>query len=160
MLNNSIEKFSRVNSKQSSFNLTLGIWNIYSRGNLHDFDLIETCCYFQTESFSMEKDAIELFEKATKHGIRRTVHAGESGGAEQVTNAVDILHAERIGHGYRIVSDQKIYNRIKDEKIHLECCPWSSLLTGSISVSEHPHPIVKYADLSFCKPRNVKLLIY
>jgi adenosine deaminase len=93
----------------------------------------------------MEKDAIELFDQATKHGIRRTVHAGESGGANQVTNAIDILHAERIGHGYRIVSDVDVYNRVKKDGIHLECCPWSSLLTGSISLAEHPHPIVKYA---------------
>jgi len=88
-------------------------------------------------------DAIETFESAKKLGIHRTVHAGESGGASQVTSAIDVLHAERIGHGYRITSDNDVFSRVKNDKIHLECCPWSSLLTGSITLAHHPHPIVK-----------------
>lgn len=90
-----------------------------------------------------ENEAIELFDKAKKLGIGRTVHAAESGPAEQVTFALDKLHADRIGHGYRICFDQNVYKRVKQEKVHLECCPWSSLLTGSISPFEIPHPVVK-----------------
>jgi len=81
--------------------------------------------------------------EALQLGIPRTVHAGESGDADQVSKALDKLHAMRIGHGYRILTDQKVYDRVRREQIHLECCPWSSLLTGSIETTFHPHPIVQ-----------------
>lgn len=93
----------------------------------------------------LEKEAVEIFDQALKLGVRRTVHAGESGPAQQVSFAIDTLHAERIGHGYRICSDKDVYNRVKNEQIHLECCPWSSMLTGSISPFQIPHPIIKFA---------------
>lgn len=92
----------------------------------------------------LEQEAIDIFDQALKLGIHRTVHAGESGPAKQVTFALDTLHAERIGHGYRIFADQNVYNRVKSENIHLECCPWSSMLTGSISPFDIPHPVIKY----------------
>lgn len=90
-----------------------------------------------------DKEAIGIFDRAQKLGIRRTVHSGESGPAAQVKFALDTLHAERIGHGYRLCTDQGLYQRIKKDQIHLECCPWSSILTGSISPFDIPHPIVK-----------------
>ncbi|CAG7832828.1 unnamed protein product [Allacma fusca] len=101
------------------------------------------------EKSMLEDVAVSFFDRATKLGIRRTIHAGESGGPSQVTGALDLLHAERIGHGYRIVNDPNVYNRIKDEKIHLECCPWSSILTGSIPASDVPHPIVRFFEDDF-----------
>jgi len=100
----------------------------------------------QDEKFMLEPEAISIFDRAQKLGIHRTVHAGESGQASQVTNALDILHAERIGHGYRILQDPLVYNRISEQRIHLECCPWSSLLTGSVPSSTIPHPIIKFFE--------------
>ncbi|ODN00939.1 Adenosine deaminase [Orchesella cincta] len=101
------------------------------------------------EKHMLEKEAIDIFDRAAKLGIRRTVHAGESGPAAQVEFALDTLHAERIGHGYRIHSDKKVYERVRKNQVHLECCPWSSLLTGSISPFEIPHPIVKFFEDGF-----------
>ena len=40
--------------------------------------------------------------------------------------ALDILHAERIGHGYNVLQVDALYRRVIDEKIHLEVsynCP-------------------------------------
>jgi len=34
--------------------------------------------------------------------------------------ALDVLHAERIGHGYHVLEDETLYRRIIDERIHLE----------------------------------------
>ena len=34
--------------------------------------------------------------------------------------ALDVLHAERIGHGYHAIEDDALYKRIIDEGIHLE----------------------------------------
>lgn len=36
------------------------------------------------------------------------------------SKALDILHAERIGHGYHVLEDNALYKRIIDERIHLE----------------------------------------
>lgn len=88
-----------------------------------------------------------LFDRARKAGIHRTVHAGESGEASQVAWAIDQLGAERIGHGYRSVKSPDLYDRLKREQVHLECCPWSSFLTGSVGMAEHPHPIVRYCEM-------------
>lgn len=96
-----------------------------------------------SEHFMMADAAVSFFNRAAQLGIHRTVHAGESGGPDQVVGALDVLHAERIGHGYRIIHDKDVYDRVKNEKIHLECCPWSSILTGSIPMTAMPHPVVK-----------------
>jgi len=34
--------------------------------------------------------------------------------------ALDVLHAERIGHGYHVLEDEALYRRIIDERIHVE----------------------------------------
>lgn len=67
----------------------------------------------------------------------------ECGGPQEVTHALDILHAERIGHGYSIVEDAKVYERVKKDGVHLETTPWCSLLTGAVGVEQTPHPIVQ-----------------
>ena len=37
-----------------------------------------------------------------------------------VLKALDVLHAERIGHGYRVLEDKRIYRRVIEEQVHLE----------------------------------------
>lgn len=86
---------------------------------------------------------IKLCSDAKKFKIPITIHAGESGDANEVVRALDVLYADRIGHGYRIIHDDKVYNRIRNDKVHLECCPWSSLLTAAISPGMLPHPVVE-----------------
>jgi adenosine deaminase len=88
--------------------------------------------------------SIQYCKKAAELGIPRTIHAGESGAAGSVTDALDTLYANRIGHGYRIVQDMKVYERVRKEQIHLETCPWSSILTASICPTNTPHPIVRF----------------
>jgi len=59
-----------------------------------------------------------------------------------VKRAVELYGAERIGHGYRVLEDLNIYDEIKKNRIHLECCPWSSFLTGAVPLRVEKHPIV------------------
>ncbi|XP_062520576.1 adenosine deaminase-like [Corticium candelabrum] len=77
------------------------------------------------------KEIIDAFTRAKELGISRTVHAGESGGAQNVLTAVEVLHAERIGHGYHVLEDQSIYKKMKSLDIHFEVCPVTSLITRS-----------------------------
>jgi len=94
-------------------------------------------------------EAIKFCKDAAELGISRTIHAGESGGAHTVTAALDTLYAQRIGHGYRIIHDRTVYERVKKERVHLETCPWSSILTASICPTESPHPIVQFFQDDF-----------
>ena len=60
------------------------------------------------------------FRKAKELGFKITVHAGESGPAENVKIAIEQLGAERIGHGYHVVDDDAIYQLAKDRGVHFE----------------------------------------
>lgn len=89
---------------------------------------------------------VEAFQAAAKLGIHRTVHAGETGSAEMVQRAIELYHAERIGHGYHVLEDDAVYTTVRARGIHLENCPWSSYLTGSVPLSTPKHPVVQFAE--------------
>ena len=75
----------------------------------------------------------KLFRKARfEYGLNITIHAGEDNGPEAVYDALDNLNAQRIGHGYASIEDKKLMKRLKDEQIHLECCPTSSIITSAV----------------------------
>jgi len=98
------------------------------------------------EGRMLDKEDIAVFEKAAELGIHRTVHAGEAGPAKMVLKALDILKAERIGHGYRVLENEDAYKYCLENNVHFECCPTSSILTGSINLDKTPvHPIVRFA---------------
>lgn len=81
-----------------------------------------------------------LFERARQEGVRITVHAGESPGTQQnVVDAIQILGAERIGHGIQIAKFPDIVQFVKDKGVVLEICPYSNYLTNVVpSIEEHP----------------------
>ncbi|QLY25106.1 adenosine deaminase [Bdellovibrio sp. KM01] len=84
-----------------------------------------------------------LFQKAKKAGLHITVHSGETPNdqaASWVKDSVEILGAERIGHGIQIVRNPEVLNFIRDRKIPLEVCPISNYLTQSFKTYEE-HPI-------------------
>ncbi|XP_072323607.1 adenosine deaminase-like [Scyliorhinus torazame] len=84
------------------------------------------------------------YEMAVKYGIHRTVHAGESGPAKVVREALDILKAERIGHGYATITDPELYKEILQKNIHIEACPLSSVLTGACDPDYTKHSVVTF----------------
>lgn len=93
-----------------------------------------------------EPSVIEAFNLAYQKGIHRTVHAGEAAGAGSVVRAVDEMHAERVGHGYHLLDDPASYNKYAiKERLHLEACPLSSVMTGSVKLDWPKHPIVQWA---------------
>lgn len=84
------------------------------------------------------------YEEAVKCGIHRTVHAGEVGPPSVVKEAVDVLKAERIGHGYHTVEDQALYRRLLEDNMHFEICPVSSKLTGACDPDFTKHPLITF----------------
>ncbi|HEY1978240.1 MAG TPA: adenosine deaminase [Candidatus Baltobacteraceae bacterium] len=71
------------------------------------------------------------FAYARAHGLHCVAHAGEAAGAESVRDAIDMLRAERIGHGVAALHDERLVQRLADERIALEICPTSNVLTGA-----------------------------
>ncbi len=85
----------------------------------------------------------ELYERAyaiaREGGLHGVVHAGEAAGAQSVRAAVEVLGAERIGHGVRAMEDPAVVAMLADRRIPLEVCPTSNRLTGAVPAGAiHP----------------------
>uniref|UniRef100_A0A8C6V9D4 Adenosine deaminase n=1 Tax=Naja naja TaxID=35670 RepID=A0A8C6V9D4_NAJNA len=89
-------------------------------------------------------DHRKAYEEAERCGIHRTVHAGEVGTSHVIKEAVNILKAERIGHGYHIFEDEQLYKQLLEKNIHFELCPLSSHLTGACKTSFKEHPVIRF----------------
>jgi len=86
----------------------------------------------------------ELYERAyaiaREGGLHGVVHAGEAAGAQSVRAAVEVLHAERIGHGVRAMEDPAVVDLLATRRIPLEICPTSNRLTGAVA-ADALHPL-------------------
>lgn len=85
----------------------------------------------------------EVFEQAKAGGLGVTIHAGEWLGADSVREAIDHLHADRIGHGVRSIEDEAVLESLLEHGTVLEICPSSNLDSGVVE-SWRQHPL---ADL-------------
>lgn len=84
---------------------------------------------------------VDVFAEARRRGFHRTVHAGEAAGPASVRDALDLLGAERIGHGVRAIEDAELLARLAREATPLEVCPTSNVRTGVVaSYADHPLP--------------------
>ncbi|KAM7411236.1 hypothetical protein PAMA_021294 [Pampus argenteus] len=86
----------------------------------------------------------KAYEEAVRCGIHRTVHAGEVGPPSVVKEAVEVLKAERVGHGYRTLEDQTLYKQLLAQNMHFEVCPISSKLTGACNPDFTKHPVITF----------------
>lgn len=80
----------------------------------------------------------EPFGVAREAGLLSVPHAGELGGPDYVRTALDLLHADRLGHGVRSVEDPDLVRRLADEGVVCDVCPTSNLVLGLYpSLEEH-----------------------
>ncbi|MBI1956284.1 MAG: adenosine deaminase [Acidobacteria bacterium] len=81
----------------------------------------------------------EVFAYARREGLRLTAHAGETAGPESVWAAVDVLGAERIGHGLTAARDGRLVKVLAEKQLPLDVCLTSNLRTGVLpQISSHP----------------------
>jgi aminodeoxyfutalosine deaminase len=81
------------------------------------------------------------FDRARAAGLRSLPHAGETTGPQTIIDALDVLGAERIGHGTSAATDERLLARLAEEQICLEVCPTSNVATGSVpDLAAHPLP--------------------
>ena len=89
-----------------------------------------------------------VVERAAAAGVHLVHHAGETGGADSVREALNIGRAERIGHGIRSLEDPELVARLRDERVPLEVCPSSNVVLGMVpSLAAHPLPALVDAGL-------------
>ena len=78
-------------------------------------------------------DFAPAFTIAERAGLVLTPHGGELLGAESVRMCLDSLHAQRLGHGIRVVEDPALLERVVQQQVVLEVCPVSNVALGVYS---------------------------
>ncbi|WP_348761018.1 adenosine deaminase [uncultured Salinisphaera sp.] len=82
-----------------------------------------------------------VFARAAELGIPRVAHAGEEGGPEYVTGALDVLNVCRIDHGVRAMEDPELVARLRESRMPLTVCPLSNVyLKGVARLEDHNLP--------------------
>lgn len=90
----------------------------------------------------------EVYREARDMGLRLTAHAGESAGPESIRAAIELLGAERIGHGLSAAGDSSVMALLRERRIPLEVCPTSNVCTGLVPLfQDHPLPAFMRAGL-------------
>ncbi|MGB6876926.1 MAG: adenosine deaminase [Candidatus Acidiferrales bacterium] len=74
-----------------------------------------------------------VYDFVADQGLHRVAHAGEMEGPQSVRDAIEILGAERIGHGIFAIRDQQLMDLLIERQIPLEICPQSNLCTGALA---------------------------
>jgi adenosine deaminase len=82
-----------------------------------------------------------VYARAAAEGLHLVAHAGEEGGPETVTAALDLLKVERVDHGIRAVEDRELVARLRAEQVPLTVCPLSNVCLRTVdTLADHPLP--------------------
>lgn len=86
-----------------------------------------------------------IFKEAKQAGLHLTIHAGEWGPAQHVGDALEELGAERIGHGVRVLEDDKVVGLARERCTAFEVCVTSNYQSGVVQSLE-THPLLRMLD--------------
>ena len=92
------------------------------------------------------KEYETVFQKAKTAGLHRVVHAGEICDSWSIKDSINLLSAERIGHGISAAYDEDLIKELVQKQIPLECCPSSNTYTRHYFSNIKDHPIKKLFD--------------
>ena len=109
------------------------------------FDDFAATGYFKSidvcggENLRPFEDFGPLYKKAEKYHLIKRMHVGESGSAEDVRRAVDILGLDEIHHGINAATSDEVMKFLAENKIILNVCPSSNVMLGyAKSYKDHP----------------------
>lgn len=92
-------------------------------------------------------EPVEVFgilrEASTRLGMGLEVHAGEMGPPSSIVDAIEVLHADRIGHGVAAIRDPALLDRLVREQVALDVCPSSNVRIG-LFPSLEAHPVATF----------------
>ncbi|MBB5624957.1 adenosine deaminase [Sphaerisporangium krabiense] len=76
------------------------------------------------------RDFDGAFRIARRAGLLAVPHGGELSGPASVSECVDDLEADRVGHGIRAAESPRLMERLADRQITCEVCPTSNVGLG------------------------------
>ena len=76
-------------------------------------------------------------------GLGLEVHAGEMGPPESIVESIEVLEADRIGHGVAAIRDPALLDRLVRDQVVLDVCPTSNVGIG-LSPSLEAHPVAAF----------------
>lgn len=86
-------------------------------------------------------DYATAFAEAERAGLGRTVHAGEGRPPSEIRAAIEVLGAQRIGHGTSLLDDGAVLDLVLARGVTIEACVTSNVHTSAVtSVEAHPLP--------------------
>jgi adenosine deaminase len=89
-----------------------------------------------------------FFEASRRAGLRTTIHSGEApnqNAAQWIKDSIEVLGAERIGHGIQAIHSPEVMKLLIAKNIPLEVCPYSNYLTQAFKTYAE-HPLKKLID--------------
>lgn len=99
------------------------------------------------------RDFQNAFGRARDEGLRRTVHAGEAAGPHSIIDAIELLGAERIGHGVSARGNAHVLTLVRDRGVTIDACPTSNRVTGAVAPDE-THPLREFLDAGIAVTLN------
>lgn len=82
---------------------------------------------------------LPLYRKAEQYHLTKKMHVGESGAAEDVRRAVEVLGLSEVHHGINAVTSDAVIRFLADNRIQLNVCPSSNVMLGyAADYKEHP----------------------
>ena len=83
----------------------------------------------------------DVFGGAAAAGLHCVPHAGETTGPETVWEAIEHLHAERIGHGINSLRDPRLVAYLRERQLPVDVSLTSNVCTRQVAaLREHPLP--------------------
>ena len=87
------------------------------------------------------------FAEAARLGLRRTMHAGEDGPAENIRVCLEDLGCERIDHGFHLLDDEALTDRVVVDQVPITACPLSNVMIANVIDDVARHPIARQREL-------------
>lgn len=79
-------------------------------------------------------------------GLNVTIHAGETGNPEHISDAIVNFNADRIGHGTAAYKSHVVMDLLRNRDVCVEVCPISNRRTGAVS-SDESHPVSEFIKM-------------
>jgi adenosine deaminase len=85
------------------------------------------------------EEFVDFRREGRRLGLGLEVHAGEMGTPHSIAESLDVLEADRIGHGVAAVRDPALVERLVRDQVVLDVCPTSNVSLGLFaSLEAHP----------------------
>jgi adenosine deaminase len=133
-------------------------WRTFELAGRHAEDGVIGIGMAGEESYPLAPFA-KVMDAARESGLRLLHHAGETCGPESIREAITVGHADRLGHGIRVLDDPGLVAEVRDRGIPLEVCPSSNVTLGLAgSFRTHPLPRLREAGLAVTVNTDIPMI--